>query len=106
MIDVGYIIFKFKVGMSIEVDCEKFVVVCEVFGYDKGYQIMIDVNQVWSVLEVIEYMKYFVEFKFVFIEELMNFDDVFGYVMIRKVFVFYGVGVVIGEVVQNCVIFK
>jgi len=64
----GYTVFKFKVGTNIETDRERLKAVRDVLGYDKGYQIMIDANQVWSVPEAIEYMKQLVEFKPVFIE--------------------------------------
>jgi L-galactonate dehydratase len=42
----GYSVFKFKVGTSIEADRARLSAVREVLGYDKGYQIMIDANQV------------------------------------------------------------
>ncbi|EAQ85407.1 hypothetical protein CHGG_09421 [Chaetomium globosum CBS 148.51] len=64
----GFTVFKFKVGTSVEADRERLKAVRDVLGYDKGYQIMIDANQVWSVPEAIEYMKQLVEFKPVFIE--------------------------------------
>lgn len=64
----GYTVFKFKVGSNLEADRKRLAAVRDVLGYDKGYQIMIDANQVWSVPEAIEYMKHLVEFKPVFIE--------------------------------------
>ncbi|CAI7668052.1 unnamed protein product [Penicillium pancosmium] len=105
-IEAGYDTFKFKVGTSIESDRERLSAVRDVLGYDKGYQIMIDANQVWSVPEAIEYMKHLVEFKPVFIEEPTNPDDVLGHATIRKALKPYGVGVATGEAAQNRVTFK
>ena len=45
-IQQGYTVFKFKVGTSVEKDRERLSAVRAVLGYDKGYQIMIDANQV------------------------------------------------------------
>lgn len=47
-IAAGFTVFKFKVGTSVEADRERLSAVREVLGYDKGYQIMIDANQVKS----------------------------------------------------------
>ncbi|EOO01747.1 putative l-galactonate dehydratase protein [Phaeoacremonium minimum UCRPA7] len=105
-IDQGYTVFKFKVGTSIEADRARLSAVRDVLGYEKGYQIMIDANQVWSVPEAIEYMKHLVEFKPVFIEEPTNPDDVLGHAAIRKALKPYGVGVATGEAAQNRVTFK
>ncbi|CAM1504554.1 Fc.00g021450.m01.CDS01 [Cosmosporella sp. VM-42] len=102
----GFTIFKFKVGTSIEADRERLSAVREVLGYDKGHQIMIDANQVWSVPQAIEYMKHLVEFKPIFIEEPTNPDDVLGHATIRKALKPYGVGVATGEAAQNRVTFK
>lgn len=101
MVD-GFMQIKFKVGVDLEDDICWFWKVCEVCGFD--FLIVIDVNQCWEVLEVIEWVNVFVEFYFVWIEEFISFDDVFGYVEIVCGIVF--ICVVIGEYVQNCVIFK
>lgn len=105
-IDEGYTVFKFKVGTDLQADRERLSAVREILGYDKGYQIMIDANQVWSVPEAIEYMKHLVEYKPVFIEEPTNPDDVLGHATIRKALKPYGVGVATGEAAQNRVTFK
>ncbi|CRG92550.1 L-fuconate dehydratase [Talaromyces islandicus] len=105
-IAAGFTVFKFKVGTSVEADRERLSAVREVLGYDKGYQVMIDANQVWSVPDAIEYMKQLVEFKPVFIEEPTNPDDVLGHAAIRKALQPYGVGVATGEAAQNRVTFK
>ncbi|KAF9877965.1 putative l-galactonate dehydratase protein [Colletotrichum karsti] len=102
----GYTVFKFKVGTSVDADRARLSAVREVLGYEKGYQIMIDANQVWSVPEAIDYMKNLVEFKPVFIEEPTNPDDVLGHATIRKALKPYGVGVATGEAAQNRVTFK
>ena len=105
-IDEGYTTFKFKVGTDINTDRERLSAIREILGYDNGYQIMIDANQVWSVPEAIDYMKHLVEFKPVFIEEPTNPDDVLGHATIRKALKPYGVGVATGEAAQNRVTFK
>lgn len=105
-IDEGYTVFKFKVGTDINADRERLAAVRDILGYDKGYQIMIDANQVWSVPEAIDYMKHLVEYKPVFIEEPTNPDDVLGHAAIRKALKPYGVGVATGEMAQNRVTFK
>ncbi|QKX57373.1 uncharacterized protein TRUGW13939_04485 [Talaromyces rugulosus] len=105
-IAAGFTVFKFKVGTSVEADRERLSAVRQVLGYDKGYQIMIDANQVWSVPEAIDYMKQLVEFKPVFIEEPTNPDDILGHAAIRKALKPYGVGVATGEAAQNRVTFK
>ncbi|CAK7244579.1 MAG: hypothetical protein STHCBS139747_006123 [Sporothrix thermara] len=102
----GYTVFKFKVGSNLEADRARLKAVRDVLGYDKGYQIMIDANQVWSVPEAIDYMKQLVEFKPVFIEEPTNPDDVLGHAAIRKALKPYGVGVATGEAAQNRITFK
>jgi L-galactonate dehydratase len=105
-IDEGYTVFKFKVGTDIATDRERLSAVRDILGYDNGYQIMIDANQVWSVPEAIEYMTHLVEYKPVFIEEPTNPDDVLGHAAIRKALKPYGVGVATGEAAQNRVTFK
>lgn len=105
-IAAGYDTFKFKVGSNVQADRERLSAVRDILGYDQGYQIMIDANQVWSVPEAIEYMKQLVEFKPVFIEEPTNPDDVLGHATIRKALKPYGVGVATGEAAQNRVTFK
>ncbi|KAJ5233995.1 uncharacterized protein N7469_005761 [Penicillium citrinum] len=105
-ITAGYDTFKFKVGSNVQADRERLSAVRDILGYDQGYQIMIDANQVWSVPEAIEYMKQLVEFKPVFIEEPTNPDDVLGHATIRKALKPYGVGVATGEAAQNRVTFK
>jgi L-galactonate dehydratase len=45
-IEEGYTVFKFKVGSGIETDRARLSAVRKVLGYDNGYQIMIDANQV------------------------------------------------------------
>ena len=120
-IDEGYTVFKFKVGSDVNVDRERLAAVREILGYDKGYQIMIDANQVWSVPEAIDWMKQLAEFKPVFIEgtcmsshvlskltqpEPTNPDDVLGHATIRKALKPYGIGVATGEMAQNRITFK
>jgi L-galactonate dehydratase len=42
----GFTVFKFKVGTNVEADRERLAAVRRVLGYDKGYTVMIDANQV------------------------------------------------------------
>ncbi|PSN65911.1 enolase C-terminal domain-like protein [Corynespora cassiicola Philippines] len=102
----GYTVFKFKVGTDLAADRARLAAVRDILGYDKGYQIMIDANQVWSVPEAIDWMKQLVEYRPVFIEEPTNPDDVLGHAAIRKALAPYGVGVATGEAAQNRITFK
>lgn len=49
-IDDGFTVFKFKVGSNIEADRERLAAVRKVLGYDKGYTVMIDANQVIKLI--------------------------------------------------------
>ena len=42
----GYTVFKFKVGSGVEDDRAKLAAIRDVLGYDNGFQIIIDANQV------------------------------------------------------------
>lgn len=42
----GYTVFKFKVGSGVEADRAKLAAIRDILGYDNGYQVMIDANQV------------------------------------------------------------
>lgn len=42
----GFTVFKFKVGTDINADRERLAAVRRVLGYDNGYTVMIDANQV------------------------------------------------------------
>ncbi len=54
----GFTVFKFKVGTSVEADRARLKAVRDVLGYDNGYQIMIDANQVrLSLLSVVSQTK-------------------------------------------------
>lgn len=59
----GYKHFKLKVGGNVENDRRRLRLAREVLGYDNGYVLMIDANQVWSVPEAIEYVKQLAEYK-------------------------------------------
>jgi L-galactonate dehydratase len=48
----GFTVFKFKVGTSLEADRARLKAVRDVLGYDNGYQIMIDANQVGFPVEI------------------------------------------------------
>lgn len=102
----GYKHFKLKVGAGVEEDRARLAIAREVIGYDRGNQLMVDANQIWSVPRAIEYMKQLAEFKPCFIEEPTSPDDVLGHAAIRKALKPYGVGVATGEMCQNRVVFK
>ncbi|KAI9797907.1 MAG: L-galactonate dehydratase [Sarcosagium campestre] len=102
----GYKHFKIKVGGNLEDDRRRLKIARDVIGYDNGNILMIDANQVWSVLEAVEYMQHLAEFKPWFIEEPTSPDDILGHCTIRKALKPLGIGVATGEMCQNRVIFK
>jgi L-galactonate dehydratase len=102
----GYKHFKIKVGGSVEEDKKRLRIAREVLGYDKGNVVMVDANQVWSVLEAIDYMTQLAEFKPWFIEEPTSPDDCLGHKAIREALKPYGIAVATGEMCQNRVMFK
>ncbi|KXX81542.1 L-galactonate dehydratase [Madurella mycetomatis] len=102
----GYKHFKVKVGGGVELDKWRLGIARDVIGYDNGYVLMVDANQVWSVPEAIEYMKQLAEFRPWFIEEPTSPDDILGHKAVRDALRPYGIGVATGEMCQNRVIFK
>jgi L-galactonate dehydratase len=102
----GYKYFKIKVGGNLEQDKHRLSIARDVIGYDKGNQLMVDANQVWSVPEAIAYMKELAEFKPWFIEEPTSPDDILGHKAVREALKPYGIGVATGEMCQNRVVFK
>uniref|UniRef100_A0A060TB72 ARAD1D25652p n=1 Tax=Blastobotrys adeninivorans TaxID=409370 RepID=A0A060TB72_BLAAD len=105
-IDEGFKHFKLKVGGDVEADKRRLRIAREALGYDNGYVLMVDANQVWSVPEAIEYMKELAEFKPWFIEEPTSPDDILGHLAVKKALLPYGIKVATGEMCQNRVIFK
>lgn len=105
-IDLGYTVFKFKVGGSVEEDKRRLKMAREIIGYDPKYTIMIDANQVWSVPEAIDYVKALAEYKPWFIEEPTSPDDILGHLAIKNALKPNGIKVATGEMCQNRVMFK
>ncbi|XP_044716121.1 L-galactonate dehydratase [Hirsutella rhossiliensis] len=105
-LDQGYKHFKLKVGGSLDEDRRRLSIARDVIGYDRGNVLMIDANQVWSVPEAVEHMRYLSDFKPWFIEEPTSPDDIVGHKTVRDALKPLGVGVATGEMCQNRVIFK
>lgn len=102
VVDVGFCYIKMKVGCDLEDDICCLIIVCDEIGLDVN--LMIDVNQVWEVDQVIDWVGKLVFVQLWFIEELISFDDIVGYCKICVGVVL--VQVVIGEMCQNCIMFK
>ncbi|KOS22694.1 L-galactonate dehydratase [Escovopsis weberi] len=102
----GYKYFKLKVGGGVEQDRLRLSIARDILGYDKGFVLMVDANQIWSVPEAIEYMKQLADFKPWFIEEPTSPDDIMGHKAVREALKPYGIGVATGEMCQNRVMFK
>lgn len=105
-IDEGYKHFKLKVGGDVAEDRRRLGLAREVLGYDNGYVLMVDANQVWSVPEAIEYMEKLAEFKPYFIEEPTSPDDIMGHLAVKNALKKHGIKVATGEMCQNRIIFK
>lgn len=105
-INEGYKHFKLKVGGDIDEDRRRLKLAREVLGYDNGYMLMVDANQVWSVPDAIEYMEKLAEFKPYFIEEPTSPDDIMGHLAIKNALKKHDIKVATGEMCQNRIIFK
>lgn len=77
--DQGFCGLKIKIGkLYLSEDCVCLIVLCEVVGL--FYEIMVDVNQLFSLLEVIWWVKVFEEVGVGWFEELLLVDDIGFYV--------------------------
>lgn len=102
----GYRHFKLKVGGDVAEDRRRLGLAREVLGYDNGYVLMVDANQVWSVPEAVEYMEQLAEFQPYFIEEPTSPDDIMGHLAVKQALKKHNIKVATGEMCQNRVIFK
>lgn len=102
----GFKHFKFKVGADLEDDKRRLAIAREILGYDKGYFVMVDANQVWDVREAISWMMELSQYRPWFIEEPTAPNDILGHATIRKALKSVNIAVATGEQCQNRVIFK
>ncbi|KAA8917528.1 hypothetical protein TRICI_000311 [Trichomonascus ciferrii] len=102
----GYKHFKLKVGGDVAEDRRRLGLAREVLGYDNGYVLMVDANQVWSVPDAIEYMEQLAEFQPYFIEEPTSPDDIMGHLAVKNALKKHNIKVATGEMCQNRIIFK
>ncbi|MSU61429.1 MAG: L-fuconate dehydratase [Pedosphaera sp.] len=93
---------KIKVGRDLSDDIRRCTIIREEIGWDR--KLMVDANQVWEVLQAIEWMKHLAPFKPWWIEEPTSPDDVLGHAVIAKAVA--PIGVATGEHCQNRVVFK
>ncbi|XP_050304770.1 mitochondrial enolase superfamily member 1-like [Anthonomus grandis grandis] len=103
-LDMGYTVFKVKVGKNLQDDIKRCELLRSIIGYDRT--LMVDANQVWEVQEAIDWMKELAPFKPLWIEEPTSPDDVLGHAEIAKALKPYGIGVATGEQCCNRVLFK
>lgn len=101
-LDAGWSWFKMKVGRDVDDDVRRAGIIRDVIG--NNGRLMVDANQVWSVDEAIEYMRYLAPFAPLWIEEPTSPDDILGHAAIAKAIA--PIGVATGEVVQNRIMFK
>ncbi len=101
-LDAGWSWFKMKVGRDVDDDVRRAGIIRDVIG--NNGRLMFDANQVWSVDEAIEYMRYLAPFAPLWIEEPTSPDDILGHAAIAKAIA--PIGVATGEVVQNRIMFK
>ncbi len=98
----GWTSFKTKVGIDVQSDVRR----CEVMREELGDRVslMADANQVWDVVQAIEWMKPLQRFSLRWIEEPTSPDDILGHAAIRQAIA--PIKVATGEHAQNRVIFK
>jgi L-fuconate dehydratase len=101
-IDEGWTAFKMKVGKNLEADIHRASLVREEIGWART--LMMDANQVWDVIEAIEWAKKLAKFEPLWIEEPTNPDDVLGHAAIARAIA--PIGVATGEHCSNRVMFK
>ena len=101
-VDAGFDHIKMKVGRDLDDDIRRLRIAREVIGPDR--YLMIDANQVWEVVEAIEWVQKLAFAKPFFIEEPTSPDDVAGHRKIREAI--GPVKVATGEMCQNRIMFK
>lgn len=103
-LDLGYTVFKVKVGQNLKDDIKRCELLRSIIGYENT--LMVDANQVWEVQQAIDWMKELARFKPLWIEEPTSPDDVLGHAEIAKALKPLGIGVATGEMCCNRVLFK
>ncbi len=101
-VEAGWTHLKMKVGVSLEDDARRAVIMREEIGPDR--KLMMDANQVWDVGESIENIQLLREFDPWWIEEPTSPDDVLGHARIAEAVA--PIGVATGEHCQNRILFK
>ncbi|KAM7125592.1 LOW QUALITY PROTEIN: mitochondrial enolase superfamily member 1 [Molossus nigricans] len=100
----GWTRFKVKVGADLQDDIRRCRLIRNMIGPEKT--LIMDANQHWDVPEAVEWMSKLAEFKPLWIEEPTSPDDILGHATISKALVPLGIGVAIGEMCHNRVMFK
>nr|KAF6471237.1 enolase superfamily member 1 [Molossus molossus] len=100
----GWTRFKVKVGADLQDDILRCRLIRNMIGPEKT--LMMDANQRWDVPEAVEWVSKLAEFKPLWIEEPTSPDDILGHATISKALVPLGIGVAIGEMCHNRVMFK
>jgi L-fuconate dehydratase len=98
----GWTSYKTKVGVDIASDVRRCEIMREELGHD--CQLMADANQVWDVLQAIEWCEHLRPFDLRWIEEPTSPDDVLGHAAIRRGIA--PMGVATGEHAMNRLVFK
>ncbi|MAE67603.1 MAG: fuconate dehydratase [Phycisphaeraceae bacterium] len=98
----GWSAFKMKVGVDIEAEQARAALIRSEIGADG--RLMVDANQVWSVDRTIECMRRLAPFDVLWIEEPTHPDDILGHARIAESVA--PIGVAVGEVISNRVVFK
>jgi L-fuconate dehydratase len=101
-VDQGFTHIKMKVGRDLDDDIRRLEIVRRIIGPDR--KLMIDANQVWEVVEAIDWVRELKAFNPYFIEEPTSPDDVEGHRKIREAVA--PVKVATGEMCQNRILFK
>jgi len=98
----GWTHFKMKVGANLDDDIRRAQLIRDEIGPDRT--LMMDANQVWDVVQAIEWMKELARFEPLWIEEPTSPDDVLGHAAIARAVA--PIGVATGEACHNRVMFK
>jgi L-fuconate dehydratase len=98
----GWTHFKMKVGANLDDDIRRAQLIRDEIGPDRT--LMMDANQVWDVVQAIEWMKELARFQPLWIEEPTSPDDVLGHAAIARAVA--PIGVATGEACHNRVMFK
>jgi L-fuconate dehydratase len=101
-VDDGFRLIKLKVGADLADDVRRLAVARQAVGPD--VPIAIDANQIWGVVDAIQWVAHLAPYQPYWIEEPTSPDDVLGHAAIRRAI--SPIKVATGEHVQNAVVFK